>query len=315
MDKDGDFISSIQESLDVNHRVNESFKDLKSNAYSVKTTEHDIVTELREGTWELPDIKKESGKYVVPFESMLRSVLTVNEKDRWISEQEQGRIDRRGLVKLAMNRAYKTPFREQVKVETDNVAVEILVDCSGSMRMDRKDKVARLAIYSMAKALQNLEINFEVTGFTTNHSWAARDTLDNSFSRSGEGLSHFIFKGWDNSSLDGISNIRGSNHNIDGESLRWAASRLTEQKQKRKVLFVFSDGYPEAENSEGAVLQKDLARSIKVVKDSGIEVVGVGILSGWVENYYPENVVIYDIDDLPKKAMKFLGEILLKGKK
>ncbi len=77
---------------------------------------------------------------------------------------------------------------------------------------------------------------------------------------------------------------------------------------------VFSDGMP---NSCGdhTILNADLKKAVADIKKSGIEVIGIGIETEAVKTFYPEYVVLNDVQDLPKKALGKLAGLLTRGLK
>ena len=134
------------------------------------------------------------------------------------------------------------------------------------------------------------------------------------FNRTCERTEHFIFKDFDSNNLTGIASMRVGSQNHDGEAVKWAANRLSMRKEERKILIVFSDGQPAAASDTG-ILRGDLKRAVKKVLKSGIEVIGIGIQTNSVKDFYPDHLVVDDLESLPTKAMNKMVRIILKGKK
>jgi nitric oxide reductase activation protein len=97
--------------------------------------------------------------------------------------------------------------------------------------------------------------------------------------------------------------------NVDGESIRIAASRLFKRREVRKVMIVFSDGQPAA-NVHRPSLMLDLKNAVKEISAAGIEMVGIGIQDRSVLSYYPKSFVINNVADLATTTIRQLKEIL-----
>jgi cobalamin biosynthesis protein CobT len=265
------------------------------------------------------EIKREIQSLVQPIKTQLERTLKVRENARWSAERERGSLDPRSLAKLGSQPNYRTVFREYTKTETNNVAVEILIDMSGSMGRGRMDTAKKAAV-AMAEALKELNIPFEVTGFNSVPNRKLSQMLrkmtyseSQRFSRKEESLDLHIFKSFDSTSLNGITNLFVGQQNPDGECIFWAAKRLAERREKRKILLVLSDGEPATSESKISVLRADLKNRIGQLRKAGIECIGIGILTECVKNYYPDYAVITNLADLPKVTMKKLSSLIAKG--
>lgn len=262
--------------------------------------------------------KKQVEPMVISIRQSLERIFKVVENARWRSERERGLIQASSLAKMASNPNFRTIFKEQLKNETTNIAVSILIDLSGSMS-GIKLETAKLAATAMSEALKGLDITFEVAGFhstpcskMSNYSSTIKETTR--FSRRHEVLEHHVYKTFDSASLVGISHLESGGNNNDGESVLWMAKRLMERKEKRKVLIVMSDGMPAGEGGFGT-LQNDLREKVKRIEKAGIETVGIGIQTDAVKAFYKDYVQVDKLSDLTGVAMKKLIQILTKNLK
>jgi cobaltochelatase CobT len=187
--------------------------------------------------------------------------------------------------------------------------------------MAKRMRTARIAATAMAEALKQLNINFEVTGFSSVCSWELSQYVNRMvsagqditrFSRKKEAFIGTIYKEFGANNLNGISLLQPKEQNPDGEAVRWAAKRLSTQKQKRKILFVLSDGEPATGECRQIILEKDLKAAIEEVKKFGIETVGFGIQTNAVSNFYEDHIVVNNLEELPTICMKKLSKILTK---
>ena len=259
------------------------------------------------------NLKRSVQKYINPISQNLERLLKVRENAQWKSDQERGIINQKSMSRFCTDPFFKTPFKSLYKVETKNVAVTILVDLSGSM--SRQLFVAKQTCVAMSEALKNLEISFEVLGFNTQMCYEmlnlSRSVPNKRFNRKLERLDHHVFKSFDCDSQVGITNIFSGANNTDGESVRWAASRLFERREPRKILFVLSDGLPHDAGKQ-SILNQDLKNAVAEITRSGIECIGIGIESNAPRYFYKDFIVINKASELTQRAMVKLSQILQK---
>jgi cobaltochelatase CobT len=183
-----------------------------------------------------------------------------------------------------------------------NTCVTLLIDHSGSMHGE-KMLIAAAAAEAAADFLSNLEISFEILGFTT-VSWRggksrARWNWRGSPRHPGRlcDLLHIIYHSADDlSPRTGAWSLRQMlrpglhKENVDGEAIEWAVTRLTERPETRKVLIVLSDGAPVDDstlmaNSPG-YLNADLKDVLnRVARDGDVTIAALDICFS-IERYY-----------------------------
>jgi cobalamin biosynthesis protein CobT len=233
-----------------------------------------------------------------------------------------GRLHTAGLHRLAAGD--DRVFRRLHVNESKDVAVELLIDNSGSMQ-GIKMETAMEAGYALSTTLERVGIQHEVIGFTTKwHPWApeiqeARQAAVDSgipYTRY-EPIYMPVYKGFDERLTSEVKrrfaaaphqDFMGSN--VDGESLEMAAYRLLRRKETRKVLLVLSDGKPIADGDVKA-LRRHLKDTVKAVEARGIETVGIGILTDAPRHYFPKFALLNNAAELPKCVMGELKRILL----
>lgn len=287
------------------------------------TREYDKVTDYsgRGDRNQYADRKRMVMKHVNPIKQHLERVLLVKENKKMIPERERGMLNNRTLANLCIDKNYRTPFRQFSKIDTTNVAVSLVIDCSGSMS-GNKIEVARQTGLALGESLKALGITFEIVGFNTN------DYVDMSrkakglsadaiarFNRYGTGLNHMIFKSFDSNDLSGICNAKAGGCNADGESITWAAKRLAERKEKRKIMIVLSDGQPSYGGANHEVLAGDLKRVINLMPKSGIEPIGIGICTDDPKLFYDDYVIVNDVSKLSTVVVSKLAKLLEEGYK
>jgi cobalamin biosynthesis protein CobT len=255
-----------------------------------------------------------------PLAAKLERALKADEQTHWKREQERGEIDRPALAKLATSPGYRTPFRVKRVTRGRDAAVTILIDRSGSMA-GRKIELARLCAAALCDALTQLAFASEVLGYSSIESPGMRALHERQraagadlhrYNRLVERLDFQIYKRFGSNNLSGLSAIDCGHENPDGEALSWAAARLADQRAGRRILMVLSDGYPATGDGHPAILRTDLRARIESISHAGIELIGVGILDDAVESFYPHNIVVRKLDELPATAFGVLSEMLLK---
>lgn len=224
-------------------------------------------------------------------------------------------------------------FERKQTNTSKEVAVTLLVDCSGSMSGGRKINTAMTAAFALSSTLERVGIKHEVLGFTTGtfeleggEGTPGREIdperLEEDQRRIGrpytrtEAIMMPIFKA-ENERLtsevkrrfaDAPHHMRKRN-NIDGESLEYAALRLAGRRADRKVLMVLSDGNPACHGDNWA-LERHLKAVTAQIEKMGIECIGIGIQDDSVRKFYKKHLVLNDVAQLPALVMGELRRIL-----
>jgi cobalamin biosynthesis protein CobT len=84
---------------------------------------------------------------------------------------------------------------------------------------------------------------------------------------------------------------------------------LKQQRAERHIMIVLSDGDPACSCGRGQ--EEHLSKTVKELIKSKVEVIGIGIQSNSVRQYYPKNVVLNDLNALPVEVMAQLTKLLL----
>jgi cobaltochelatase CobT len=108
--------------------------------------------------------------------------------------------------------------------------------------------------------------------------------------------------------------------NVDGEALAWAHQRLIRRPEQRRILMMVSDGAPvddstlAAARGTGNYLERHLRHTIDDIGRLGeVELFAIGI--GYdVTRFYPDAIMIKDIDDLGAALIGQLSRLLDRGR-
>ena len=222
----------------------------------------------------------------------LRALLAEPAHDGWDSAQEEGRIDGRRLAQLVASPTERRLFRsERVEPQADCVCTW-LIDCSGSMK-EHVESVAMI-VDLWVRALEQAGVAGEVLGFTTGAWNGGRAMRD--WQRAGRPphpgrlneQCHIVFKDaetpWRRARLPLAALLKGDlfREGLDGEAVQWAHRRLLARAERRKLLFVVSDGSPmdSATNlaNDAHYLDQHLLQEVqRIEQDGAVQVFGVGV--------------------------------------
>jgi len=274
-------------------------------------------------------VKLQLGGLVNTMKAKLRRALMAKESRDWDFGREFGKLDTKRLVagSLGSQTVYK---QRKDRMELDT-AVHFLIDLSGSMGRG-KSSVARDATVAFAECLEGTQIRYQISGFDNEFHHEEKDrkfaqTIEKALrSRSKyhryEPLNILKFKDFSEplqlakGPISAISECAHGN-NSDRDAVIWAYHELLKRPEKRKILFVLSDGLPENDMinlDDRSHLVAGLKMAIDECTKSGVECVGIGILSGSVQGIYPRCVSINNVNDLSGAIFTQLSNLLTGGK-
>lgn len=272
---------------------------------------------------------EETAQYSSVIQKQLERYMSALSVSSWEYGHKKGCLYGAGLSRLITGD--ERVFRKKMERKTKDVAVSLLIDLSGSM-MGTPVKYACMSAYIFAKALSKIGINFEILGFTTDWN-EPRDsffqTLKKTEEKAFDGRPSYtrieplimpIFKKFgDKFSIETAQTLCyfsdsecSMNNNVDGECVLIASSRLLAQPQKRKILFVFSDGDPAFQTNYSVWEKKHLHYAIEQAKKADIETFGIGICSDSVSKFYPHYSIVNEIEDLGKETLTQLKKFLVR---
>jgi cobaltochelatase CobT len=306
-------------------RYDEVFTN-KSSGHSRVEHRHDYLK--NNSAMDYEKTKNELGGLVNTMKAKLRRALMAKETRDWDFGREFGKLDTKRLVagSLRSPTVYKQR-KERLEMDT---AVHFLIDLSGSMG-GYKIKVARDTAVAFSECLEGTPIRYQITGFCNSALPSDLREAYNRASRSGqkyhrvEPLSLFKFKDFNSNlqlakgSINAIGQCSGGN-NSDRDAVIWAYHELMQRPEKRKILFVLSDGQPANDtiNIDAYSARGPLVAGLKLAIDecgkNGVECVGVGILTDHVKTIYPKSVSIEQVQDLSGAVFTQLSNLLTGGK-
>lgn len=282
-------------------------------------TDYDAIHHWTNAGW-CPDVTPylnaqcAMGAELATAKRKLELLIQSTKKITYATHKERGRLDSRRLVA-----AYQDdPHVFKVKHDASDLdtAVAVSVDLSRSM-IGNKAYNAFMGAVVLSELLNKIGVPFEVTGFDCEYTFPK--SLARNYTKAHariEALRTHQFKRFNDRFFDArqyygrIASLEGSGcNNADGESIAIAGDSLMKRPEKRKILFVLSDGLPHANGNLGrqyVFLKKTVQRLEK-----HMEVVGIGIESDAVKSFYAKNIVLHNSNNLPTTMLALLKEKLL----
>lgn len=305
-------------------------KEMESETYTVFTREWDQIEAPKiprdyKVQW-MEQMERAIDGMIGPVARQLERAFTAQNKSLWQQGTARGKMSANNLYRLTAGDEHI--FKKKITHRTREVAVSLVVDCSGSMH-GSKIFTAMCSAWVMSEVLQRLGVAHEVIGFTTGDMgshyskelWREYQNSDQDWDRA-EPIRMPVFKSFDErfgieqkKRMASYPHISGAMaNNIDGESVQFAYERLCKHaskgKAKGKMMMVFSDGQPAAGVS-ASKLNYHLKHVVQKIEKEGTNIVGIGIMSNTVKQFYRKNVTLDNVETLPGIVLKELRDALL----
>lgn len=234
---------------------------------------------------------------IMSLKKMLNIRLRSRAQQAWSRGLEEGILDATQLHQLVMGDT--KVFMERREREIINTVVELVVDLSSSM----STFMVRQATIMLAEALGGVpKLKLEITGFNTN--WE-RYQGEPGMGRS-EGMNLWLFKSFDEpfeKARDRIGGLYCSSRTPLGDAYGLTFERVVARPERRKVLWLISDGMPcidVCDKRHNELMLMD--RVHKRCKACGVETVGLYIGTGRsaLEGYVDVTAQVRSSADLAK---------------
>ena len=297
----------------------------KHSDYLIYTKDQDVVEPLHVGREYngamLTRLQDSCDHMVAPLQKDLERAIAARSLSQYSAGHRSGRLHAANLARLAVGD--DRVFRRKHETTSKDVAVELVVDASGSMSGSKINTAAQAA-YALASVLERIGISCEVICFTTGEETMDSGKMAEEMKKLGrkysrvESLYMPILKGFDErmgtevkKRFGWLPNSNILRNNVDGECVEIAARRLMARRETGKIMMVLSDGAPSA-NGDYRSLSPHLKKVVADITKAGVNVIGIGIESEAVQQFYPKYLTINDVKDLPKVVMQELRALILK---
>lgn len=314
-----DFDASVAEALSARAQ-----QDARTSEYLIFTRDDDKIEPIettREAVEGIPAMEDDVDEMLGPLTNEIERMIKARSAATWTGGHRRGRLHGSALTRVMFG--YDDVFRRKQENHTKDVAVSLVVDCSGSMTANGKIKTAMYTAYAISSILDRLGISNEVIGFSTRgHSAQVmndlrRDPNVGSYCRH-EAIYMPIFKGFGERMGADVRarfvqatiarNLCRSN--VDGESIMLAHGRLAARRETRKIMIVLSDGQPAV--TGGGNLDAHLKTTVKQIEAAGTDIIGIGIMDQSVRKFYSKYVVMKSVKDLPAVVTGEIKDLLTK---
>lgn len=263
----------------------------------------------------------------------LELMIAAQRRIEWDYLKERGKFDSKRMV--AALTADPCVFKIKENAADIDTAISVVIDLSGSMNSNGKRPVATDTAIVLFECLTKIGIPLEIIGFDCAVAYpnaALRGEkgcpnrayhFENRHIKCARyaGLHTYVFKSFKDKPFDARPYIMalnstevGSNNNSDGESILIAHERLEKRPEKRKIMFVLSDGAPATECFSYKQQYDYLRKAVDHMEKKGTHVIAIGITTQEVARFYPKYVVCHDAKDLTGTALNLLSDLLIPKK-
>jgi cobalamin biosynthesis protein CobT len=162
-------------------------------------------------------------------------------------------------------------------------------------------------------------IVFEITGTTTKYVGGNYSMPPmNGMSRTNP-IQFFHYKSFEENWIavrQRIVHTGSRHHNVDGEVVEYAAFRLAQRKESRKIIFSLSDGEPCAGHNNDSEMCQNLKRVCERVRKAGIEVYGFGIETEAPAAFYGRKFFIFleKVEQMGQDFVRKFADVITGGR-
>lgn len=256
----------------------------------------------------LKEIAKESGQVKVGLQRLIRAMEQTNVSHGTRDGRLSSRMYAKTWGELKGGKAPSRPYYKRSEKMDISIACSVVVDQSSSMSGLKRQTVK--GMLALADALNSVGAATQVTGYryggydNPNHFHGVMTTPVN-----GSGACIDIFQqfGEKFTAVKGrFAHLRATGGTPTADGMQYALEGLSERNEAFRIMFVLTDGCADGGH------QSIINRQIRLAKEAGIHVVGVGLGRGTqgVVSSYPDHIVAEDMSQLPEALIAKLKVIL-----
>lgn len=241
------------------------------------------------------------------LERDLREIFVKRTTQKWLTGFKTGKrisIKRRIQEKAKEVSAFQSKaWEKREQPDKKDYAISLLVDLTGSMQTGNKIQETFKGIVVLAEVLNRLSIQTEIIGFT--NSLYEYQTYGQQMSDEMRGKMGGMF--------DVVNRPPPGAHTDLGWATATASARLAKQPMKEKFLIVLTDGQP-AESMLHPRSEYELGSIVKGIgNNTDQKLIGLGIGHGteFVENYFPNSLVVPEVGEMAQQLSGLLREVIV----
>lgn len=195
-----------------------------------------------------------------------------------------------------------------------SLATAIVIDESGSM--DYRINDAARAMLAIVDPLDHLGCPTLAVGFRSHYGSGNHPSSTDYYDENGNARYHRghavvidVFKDWHEplrSTLGRFAKVQATGSTPMSDGIQFALQGLSERKERHRILFVITDGDPDGDHAPV------IRRQIRLAREAGITIVGIGIDSGCrsVGRLFDKFIAVEDVAALPAELLTVIGGIV-----
>lgn len=243
---------------------------------------------------------------VRPYLSAVRKALRYHAKDFKVTHKSMrnGYLDTSKIVEATLG--VDTVYETYGEVKTDKVAVCFLIDLSGSMMGDSIQAARETSILLWEALKGNPSIELFIYGHTADDE-RGNHTTD---------IYVFHEPGSRHNKKHALGSVDAHACNRDGDAIEECSLRIRKRTQRKCLMFVLSDGNPNASGYGSDVGVRKTRESVLKVQRRNIEVVQIAINHEVEpERMFDKYVILDNLDTLPRDLNRLIKKTLLNKQK
>lgn len=270
---------------------------------AIEKAKKDFDKEKYNGQTSYQKVLEDVSPIIFRLEDELRDIFIERKRNAWNSGYRSGMMidvkrEIRGEATGVDNLNVFT--KKELPLEKD-YAIQILVDLSGSMSGTKISETYK-AVVVLCEALRNIGIKLSVTGFN--------DRLYE-YKEFDEDYTDDLREGTEDM-LSEVNNHDGgrADYNDDGWAVDEMFKKIKKREEKKKILFVLSDGVPEESPRHEGYDLKEIVKKIEA--DEEVHIIGLGIGSGTehVKTFYSDNIANVNIKEFSEKLAEKVRQVV-----
>lgn len=256
----------------------------------------------------LKDIARESGQVKVGLQRLVRAMEQTNVHHG----TRDGRLSSRMYVKtwseIQKGKRPSRPNYQRSEQMDISIACSVVVDQSSSMSGIKRETIK--GMLALADALNGIKAATQVIGFRYGgYSPEGWHGVQKDYTRMQGQAAIDIFQqfGEKFTAVKGrFAHLRATGGTPTADGMQYSLESLSERNEAFRIMFVLTDGCPDGGH------QPVINRQIRLAKEAGIHVIGVGLGYGTsgVVSSYPDHIVAEEMAQLPEKLIAKLRTIL-----